>query len=117
MAIFDKLKSIGSVLKEANKIEEYKQIIEIQQELLNLTQKNASLIDKNKNLKEKLKLKEKIVFEYDSYWTVEEGSKKGPYCTACWDNKNKLIRLQSSKTGYRRCPICDNVFNVGFPNR
>jgi len=109
MAIFDELKSIGKVLQEAGKIELYTQILEIQEKLLEM-QNNISELDKdNKELQEKLKNKEILIFEKNSYWINKEGGKEGPYCTCCWDDINKTIRMQpDGNPAYFSCPKCEN---------
>jgi len=59
MEIFNKLKLIVKILKEAGKIEQYKQILEIQQELLEMQKKIWNLEKKNEELEGKFKNKRK----------------------------------------------------------
>jgi cell shape-determining protein MreC len=56
MGIYDTLKSTASVLREADKIEQYRQILDAMEKLLELQNKLAELEKENKSLKEKLKI-------------------------------------------------------------
>ena len=114
MVIFDVLKIAAQVLKESGKIEQYKQILEVQKELLEMQNKINELEIENKDLKEKLKIKDNIFFENNAYWIKKENDNKdGPFCTGCWDNNTKLIRLSSTlnKEDFM-CPVCKNVVNI-----
>lgn len=110
MAIFDELKSIGKVLQEAGKIELYQQILEIQEKLLEMQKKISELEEKNKELKERLKIKEDLYYENNAYWfRKEDGKKDGPFCTVCYDDERKLIRLRVGHYtfGWAICPKCN----------
>lgn len=93
MGIFDDLKSAANILKEAGKIEQYKQILEAQERLLEMQNKIVALESENKNLKEKLKVKENLIYEVNAYWINDGGKKDGPFCTRCWDKNKEMIRL------------------------
>jgi len=115
MGIFEDLKSIGKVLQEAGKIDLYQKIREIQEKLSEYQKKIQNLEEENKELKEKLKIKENLIFENNVYWLKREnGNKDGPFCTRCWDKDNKLIRLYSSSHEdlYGRCLECGNRFQI-----
>ncbi len=109
MSTFDKLKSIASILQEAGKIEQYKQILETQKELLEI-QKNISDLEKeNNDLKQKLEIKDSLVYENNAYWIVNNDKKDGPYCTCCWDDSKKTIRMQPcGNPDCFDCPKCNN---------
>jgi len=51
MGIFDVLKSAGETLRKADKIEEYRQILDAQKELLEMQKTISDLEEENKNLK------------------------------------------------------------------
>jgi hypothetical protein len=109
MAIFDELKSIAGVLQEAGKIEQYRQILDIIKELLEIQKKNFDLETENRSLKDKLETKNSLVFERNSYWTQNGDVKDGPFCTCCWDDHRKTIRMQPcGNPAYYNCPKCEN---------
>ena len=107
MAIFDELKSIGKILQEAGKIEQYQQILEAQQELLEMQKQIQNLEKENTELKEKLKIKESLIYENNAYWISNEGKKDGPFCSRCWDADKNLVRLHPcGNPAYYDCPNC-----------
>ena len=52
----------------------------------------------------------KIVFENNVIYEVDEnGTKQGPFCSGCWDNNKKKIRLHTTSKGTYECPVCGNA--------
>ena len=49
-----------------------------------------------RRLKEKAELKDSMKFERPFYWKYDDDTKDGPYCSLCYDEREKLIRLQKS---------------------
>ncbi len=49
MAIFDQLKSIANVLREADKIEQYQQILDVLEKLIEMQNRIFTLKQKTKN--------------------------------------------------------------------
>ncbi len=117
MSVFDELKSVASTLQEAGKIEQYKQILEAQKELLEMQKKIAELETECKELKEKLKTKETLIFKDNAYWSVRDGAKDGPFCSCCWDDENKTIRMQPcGNPSHFDCPKCKNKSVQIYPD-
>jgi hypothetical protein len=118
MGTFDALKTTAEVLRKADKIEEYKQILEVQQKLLEMKKKMMELEAENKILKEKLETKESTIFERNSYWCIRNGGKDGPFCSCCWDDERKMIRMQPcGNPAYFNCPRCKNGSVKVYPER
>ena len=114
MAIFDELKSVGKVLQEAGKIEQYKQILDALQKLLEMQKRIEELETENKRLHEELEIKGKLVSEGNVYWLENDGVKDGPFCTCCWDAEHKLMRLHKSEVSNRvHCPKCNTTAKAG----
>jgi len=110
MSIIDNIKDVANVVRKADNIELYSQILDLQQEALELLEENHNLkkelqsVHDNKEIKESLFLKEH--FYYRKINDVDDG----PYCPSCWDDKNKLIRCHISNVygiDLARCPICN----------
>ena len=107
MAIFDELKSIGKILQETGKIEQYQQILKTMQNLLDMQKKLQRLEKENTNLKEKLEIKKELKHKNHAYWIDKEGSLDGPFCSRCWDADKQLIRLHPcGNPAYYSCPNC-----------
>lgn len=108
MAIFDELKSVAKTLREADKIEQYQQILDVQERLLEMQKRIADLEVENGVLKEKLKIKEGLIFERNAYWLPEGDKKDGPFCSKCKDGEDKLVRMRVGDYtfGWAHCPNC-----------
>ena len=114
MAIFDELKSIGKALQEAGKIEQYQQILETQKELLEMQKIIQDLEKENSELKEKLEIKENLIFEKNTYWLEKEsGEKDGPFCSRCFDKDRDLVRMHPRPNpAYMMCPACKTTVQI-----
>lgn len=109
MSILSELTKAAQVLHEAGKIEQYNQILEAQKELLHMQEIISSLKDENKDLKQKLKNKESVFFENNSYWINQNDKKDGPFCTRCLDVESLLVRMQPcGNPAYYDCKNCEN---------
>jgi len=109
MGAFENIRGIASVLKEAGKIEEYKQILELLEKMLEMQGKIADLESKNKDLTEKLNFAGKLEFKNNAYWN-EKGYM---FCSRCWDKEKHLIRILQTypNSHYAECPECKNSIN------
>jgi len=108
MSILDNVKAVAEVLQKADNIELYRQILDIQAEAMRLMEKIRALENDNHELKERFRIEENLKFDNDLYWLYKENnSKDGPFCSKCWDDNKKLIRVHSklSETVYI-CPSC-----------
>jgi hypothetical protein len=104
MGLYDGLKDAASVLKEAGKIEQYRQILEVQEKLLEMQKRISELETENKELHGQLETQARLVAKDNMYW-MENGD--GPFCTGCWDSEHKLVRLHINKTfDSAECPKC-----------
>ena len=112
MGVIDTLKGLSNMVKEIGDIELNRQIIDLQNEVFELIEENHQLkMDKEKN--EKIEqINKDIVFEGNYYYFKTDKEKENAYCSACWDNDNKLIRTHTLHYGQGvkvyRCPVCNN---------
>ena len=102
----DIIQSIKSVWDCAKKLEQHEPL----EKLAELKDKCYDLRDEHRELKERLAAKEShnFVFENNLYWDVNsDGLREGPYCSACWDNASKAIRMHKVlKSDEYTCPVC-----------
>ena len=104
------LTSAAKILREADKIEQYQQILEAQQALLNNQRRIAELEEENKKLKDIKFFKETANFQNNCYWLKKEsGTTDGPFCSKCVENDDRIIRLHTRSDGYATCPNCKNT--------
>lgn len=117
MAILDELKSIGKTLREVDKIPQYEQILDVMEKLIEMQKRISDLELDNRDLKEKLQTKDSLVHENNAYWINKDGKKNGPFCTCCWDDHQKTIRIQpAGNPAFCTCPKCKNTVQV-YPER
>lgn len=107
MSVFDNLGSIAKVVKQIGNIDLYKQILDVQADSLKLMEENKRLRKENYKLKEKLKLKEVLIFEKDLFWMKNKKGDiiEGPFCPRCHDAKKLLMHLVQAGD-YKKCPGC-----------
>ena len=118
MVIFDELKSIANVLREADKIPQYQQILGVLEKLVEMQNRILILEKENKELSESLKTQESLVFSNNAYWAEKDGDKDGPYCSCCWDGHRKTIRMQPcGNPAFYSCPTCENKTVKIYPER
>lgn len=104
----------AKILQDIWKIEEYKQILELNEKLLIFQEENIKLKEENKTLKEQLELTWKLEFKNNAYfkdwWTQ-------PYCSCCWESDKKLISM-IIYWNYSDCPKCKTRVNfTGIQDR
>jgi len=90
------------------------QLITIKESLLEAREENLSLKEENSLLKKKLESlenpKAKLIVRDGVYYGSNDD---GPFCTGCYDNNNKLIRVTEltnafMQMGKYKCPICNS---------
>lgn len=114
MGIYDGLKDAASILKEAGKIEQYRQILEVQEKLLEMQGKISELEVENKSLREQFETKGKLVPKDNMYYLNDASGQDGPFCTSCWDSDHKLIRLHVNRDFQSvKCPKCETHARPG----
>ncbi|WP_414838888.1 hypothetical protein [Carnobacterium sp. TMP28] len=84
-------------------------LLDIQGAVYDLQEENKRLKEDNSDLKNAQRLTTELIFKDNAYYKWEEG----PYCSACWDSKNLLVRMILEANGWNeyfigRCPHCKN---------
>jgi len=71
------------------------------------------LIEKDKNilaLRDQLNTKESVIWSKPYYFVEKNEEKDGPFCQQCYDNEQKLIRLQGGGTSHWHCLSCKGAY-------
>lgn len=102
MGILETLKGFVRLGKALNKIQEYEKIVELQEQVHLLMDENKELRKTITELEEKLVIREDLQCRDNAYWR-KNGD--GPFCTACWDKDQKLMRILD-QDGYYTCSTC-----------
>lgn len=105
---------MGLKIAEKFKDLELKEIIlNLKTRILELEEEKLNLKTETHELKQKLEDKNKynLIFKNNSYWNTQKNGEEGPFCSACWDNNKKTIRLK--KYGdVHQCPVCKNIYEI-----
>ena len=61
-----------------------------------------------RELKEKLEIKEDLIYENNAHWIIRGNKKDGPYCSRCWDVEKNTVRIKQSvaNPSFHSCPEC-----------
>ena len=87
------------------------QILDLQISVFELIERLERAEKENATLKTQLEIKESVFQKSGLYFTKENDKVDGPFCTRCWDVKNKLVRLPVSKgSHWAVCPECKNAY-------
>lgn len=104
MGMYDAIKDGINVVKASDNIELVKSFMEIQSGYWEMQEELKRTKEEVKNLKEQLELKDKIVFRDNMYYINNETGDDGPFCSKCYDEKKKLVRMHLRENWYV-CPI------------
>ncbi len=104
MNIITELNPVINVLKDTERLDYIKKIIEVQQMINDLIEENQELKKEKDELFRKLEVRNLIMFEQDAYWLKgKRDGLEGPYCPKCYGTDGKLVPLV--KNG-EDCPHC-----------
>ncbi len=98
MDIWDNAKDIYTLIKRLGNQDLLEKMADLRDQIFELR-------EENRNLKEKLSEQESydMYFEDNMYWDANK--KDGPYCSKCWDDNKKAIRMQIRGADHY-CPVC-----------
>ena len=58
-----------------------------------------------------LDLADKVQFDGQKYWLMEENEKKGPFCQVCYDRDGLLVHLQEHDNHWE-CQSCHGLYMI-----
>lgn len=97
-----------SILKDVTAIASRVKDIDLNTKIMLLQGEMYSLLEENRNLRLELEemkrveqLSNSLIYKDNMYYKPGD---KNPYCSRCWDDERKLIRMQN--TGIYTCPKC-----------
>jgi hypothetical protein len=106
-------KELAELLKDGFTPEAQEKIMDLRQSMLSLMQENAQLLQRIKELEASTPPAapaRELIYDKGVYWTLERGTRQGPFCPACQDRAGKLVRLHYQHTGtpgiYWVCKAC-----------
>lgn len=104
-------RELAELLKDGLTPEAQEKILELRHMVMALQEANFTLRERIKQLEAvAAPTHNNVLFDKGVYWTVEAGTRQGPFCPACHDRTSKLVRLHYSHTGvpgvYWICKSC-----------
>ena len=119
MSIVDTAKDIYELAKKSSNIELQEKLIRMREEALSLQEENLSLRQQIMALESKLSNKQDLYFDGCLYWRIhDDESKEGPFCQHCFDDSEKMVRLQDASfhgdgglEEYWDCKVCKSGFS------
>ena len=117
------VKGITESIRASGKAEALNDVIELQMVMLDLIDKHQKVVLQNvqlqeevKQLKAQQKLADALCFDSDKNWyhyKSHSGDVTDRFCSTCFDNTQKLIRLHHHKDrGYYFCRVCEGDFRA-----
>lgn len=105
MSMYEMFKDGLDAVKASDNVPLLKNYMDIHQGYLQIENDLKQAKQKIKELEDKLEVKDRIIFRDNMYYIkTESGHEDGPYCTRCYDETNKLIRMHKEKYKYI-CPV------------
>jgi regulator of replication initiation timing len=116
----DRFNRVVDIAKKLGDVELKQALMEIRKDLQQLLAENQKLRVEVRKLREELYPEEKphkpkgeVRFERGAYWLVEDdGQKRGPMCTGCWETRQHLHRLLRQMQDFFMCPECGTVMRL-----
>jgi|SRR5690625_2462112 len=112
MDIIKGIKEVADVVRKADNIELYRQILDLQKEALDLVEENHELKNEIRELKKVPDLQKKLTFKNNAYYLDNDDVADGPFCSTCWDARDMLVRLHDNDYGF----ICDHCLRLNKSN-
>jgi len=122
MAVYDIIKDIAKVAKNAGNIEIFNSLLDVQQQALDLQQENVKLKQQLEELQNIKELENRVVRHEYTIITLKDDGSDIRYCSSCWDKDRKLVQIIVSRPSINgiesssskvKCPICENAFWTG----
>lgn len=119
------LKVVRANTNHLNDLTLKQHLLDLQGHLLNLqVQMLEQQVDHRGLQNEVVRLGECLATErrlervFDAYMVSESPTKKrGPFCVACWNNKQILQALVQAEAGLGYCPSCQDMPRIAAPEQ
>ena len=109
MGLFESAKEAFKIAQSLDNIELQTKILGLQEQAHELVNENCSLKDELTRSNEAMAISGELTVKENAYFRGSGGGQEdGPFCTRCWDVDSQLVRLHDHGTaGGTMCPNCD----------
>jgi len=83
----------------------------LQDEFLAVCEENEALKTQLSEVADVLDLAEKVQFDGQKYWLVDDGERKGPFCQVCYDRDGLLVHLHEHDNHWE-CQSCRGLYMI-----
>lgn len=83
----------------------------LQDEFLAMCEENEALKCQLTEVADVLDLAERVQFDGQKYWLMDEDDKKGPFCQVCYDRDGLLVNLQEHENHWE-CQACRGLYMI-----
>ncbi|WP_247648389.1 hypothetical protein [Pseudodesulfovibrio sp. zrk46] len=83
----------------------------LQDEFLAVCEENEALKLQLSEVADVLDLADKVQFDGQKYWLIEEEERKGPFCQVCYDRDGLLVHLQEHENHWE-CQNCRGLYMI-----
>lgn len=87
----------------------------LQDEFLAVCEENETLKLQLTEVADVLDLADKVQFDGQKYWLIDEDEKKGPFCQVCYDRDGLLVNLQEHENHWE-CQSCHGLYMIPREN-
>jgi hypothetical protein len=115
MGIIDELKALASLALDMKSRQLHEKVMGLMTQVYDLHDENRTLREQVHELREKLTEKERTdeilarrMHRSNAYWVDGDG----PYCTGCWDGKDRQTRMATFSDGRAECPVCKSMVHT-----
>ena len=106
-AAAEAIKGAIGLARKANLAELERVLLDLRDDIAALRDANIELKNENRELREKLKVRDELVWANNLYWKVEDGKHVGPFCPKCFAGAGIVSRMTDElRDRYYRCPVC-----------
>ena len=87
MSLYEGIKDAAKIVQKADNIELYQKLLDLSSQALDLQAQIQKLTEENSKLKEKLSILQRIIRHESIYVTLSDDDQKLPYCAygfGCW---------------------------------
>jgi hypothetical protein len=111
MGVVDGAKAVADLARAYDKLDLYRKAVDLMAEVTELANQNSELQAEVRRLNELRTLRESLIFRMNTYWERGPADEigNGPYCTNCFDTKDRLVRIHVWQGQYgptAQCPAC-----------